>query len=113
MLRIKEIRDSKSKPDLKTVLFEEILELYDIAKGRKPRLKSDWFTVEGLSACGYKEGAIVSGTLKSIAHDEAQYEGQVAFEVTGKYYSTEFDKKPGVVLTGATVKADALSMAGQ
>lgn len=113
MLRIKEIRDSKSNPGLKTVIFQEILEQYDIAKGKKAKIKSDWFTTDGLKACGYKEGAVVSGSLKSIAHDEPQYEGQVPFEITGKYYSTEWNQKPGVVLTGAATKADVLAVVGE
>lgn len=92
MLRIKEIRASKSNPAFMVVAYEQPVSTVEKLQGRNSKIKYSFAKADALKASGLKVGSWVEGSLKSVAHETAQYDGHKSFEATGKFYTTEFEQ---------------------
>lgn len=111
MVRIKEIRDSRSNPNYqgskgKVVVFEGSVSSIDAQFGKKGKLCTRPTTAEELQKSGWKVGAVINETIVSIAHATSQYEGH-------KPYTATSGKNAGIplfytnVLGGTQVFADS------
>jgi hypothetical protein len=89
MVVVTEIRPSANNEAYDVVVFANVLTPYQKATGKKPMMCSKGFERDKHTFTVDQEFTDVA--VISIEHDEAQYEGHVAFEKTGKFYTTDIE----------------------
>lgn len=109
MLKIKEIRASKSNPEFSVVVFEQPVTVVEQMQGRKGLIKSTFAKPELVKSMGLKVGQSIAGKLISKSWETPQYEGHTAFDKTNLYYTTEFEGVASTVSSEVTEKQQAIA----